>query len=149
MSSTSLRKENTPLDRLTLRVPCANKSNVARWSRTGGRDRRCRGNTSFISLRNNPAARKQATASRDVSHPVHDGLDSASRPEDRRQRLLDPFLGIGILRGCGETVLLDPHFIGFEIDEEYLRGAQRRLREGITANACLTPAILKKTSPAV
>ncbi len=36
------------LDRLALGVPYQDKSNIARWSHTGGRDRRCRGNTWFI-----------------------------------------------------------------------------------------------------
>ena len=36
------------IDRLALGVPYQDKSNIARWSHTSGRDRRCRGNTWFI-----------------------------------------------------------------------------------------------------
>src|SRR5207245_11585414 len=36
------------LDRLAVGVSYADKSNIARWGHTGGRDRRCRGNTWFI-----------------------------------------------------------------------------------------------------
>ena len=36
------------IDRLALGVPYQDKSNIARWSHTGGRDKRCRGNTWFI-----------------------------------------------------------------------------------------------------
>src|SRR5207248_11476733 len=38
----------TPLERLALGVPYQDKTNIARWSHTHGRDRRCRGNTWFI-----------------------------------------------------------------------------------------------------
>ncbi len=36
------------IDRLALGVPYQDKSNIARWSHTCGRDSRCRGNTWFI-----------------------------------------------------------------------------------------------------
>jgi hypothetical protein len=36
------------LDRLALGVPYQDKSNIARWSHTRGRDLRCRGNTWFV-----------------------------------------------------------------------------------------------------
>jgi site-specific DNA-methyltransferase (adenine-specific) len=39
---------NTPLDRLAVGVAYADKSNIARWGHTSGRDRRCRGNTWFV-----------------------------------------------------------------------------------------------------
>jgi site-specific DNA-methyltransferase (adenine-specific) len=38
----------TPIDRLAIGVPYADKSNIARWGHTAGRDKRCRGNTWFI-----------------------------------------------------------------------------------------------------
>src|SRR5438445_9585997 len=38
----------TPLDRLSLGVPYADKSNIRRWAHTKGRDLRCRGNNWFI-----------------------------------------------------------------------------------------------------
>jgi site-specific DNA-methyltransferase (adenine-specific) len=38
----------TPLDRLSLGVPYADKSNVRRWTHTKGNDVRCRGNVWFI-----------------------------------------------------------------------------------------------------
>ena len=36
------------LNRLALGVPYQDKSNIARWSHTGGKDLRCRGNTWFV-----------------------------------------------------------------------------------------------------
>jgi len=46
--SISRSREKRPLDRLALGVPYADKSNIARWRHTRGRDRRCRGNTWFV-----------------------------------------------------------------------------------------------------
>lgn len=39
---------NTELDRLAIGVPYSDKSNIARWAHTKGRDVRCRGNNWFI-----------------------------------------------------------------------------------------------------
>src|SRR5439155_8892861 len=39
---------SVPLDRIAIGVPYADKTNIARWSHTGGQDKRCRGNTWFI-----------------------------------------------------------------------------------------------------
>ena len=38
----------TPLDRLGIGVPYADKSNIARWAHTNGSDKRCRGNNWFV-----------------------------------------------------------------------------------------------------
>ena len=46
----------TPLDRLALGVPYADKSNIARWEHTGGGDLRCRGNTGLSRTRRSRAA---------------------------------------------------------------------------------------------
>jgi len=42
------RTGRAPLDRLGIGVPYSDKSNIARWRHTVGRDRRCRGNTWFV-----------------------------------------------------------------------------------------------------
>src|SRR5579883_2514632 len=42
---------STPIDRLAVGVPYTDKSNIKRWSHTGGQDKRCRGNTWFIPYR--------------------------------------------------------------------------------------------------
>ena len=115
----------TPIDRLALGVPYADKSNIARWGHTGGRDRRCRGNTWFIPYetiqrrakeRPHPATFPIALAENCIRlHGLHEGLV-----------MLDPFLGIGnsavAAKRCGVK-----NFVGFEIDEEYLAEARRRL----------------------
>ena len=120
-----LTKEGkTPIDRLAIGVPYADKSNIARWGHTEGRDRRCRGNTWFIpykTIRDRNAERP---------HP-------ASFPPELVENcillhgnaaevtLLDPFLGIG------NTVLAAQNLhvhrvIGFDIDEGYLKVAAER-----------------------
>ena len=115
----------TPIDRLALGVPYADKSNIARWSHTRGKDRRCRGNTWFVPYKTIQARAKERP------HPATFPVELAEnciRLHGLRDELvmLDPFLGIGnsavAAQRCGVK-----HFIGFEIDEEYLSEAKRRL----------------------
>jgi site-specific DNA-methyltransferase (adenine-specific) len=115
----------TPIDRLALGVPYADKSNIARWSHTKGKDRRCRGNTWFVPYE---------TIQRRVKERPHPATFPMQLAEwciklhgvSRVQAMLDPFLGIGnsaiAAKGCGLK-----NFIGFEIDEQYLAEARRRL----------------------
>jgi len=113
------------LDRLALGVPYQDKTNIARWSHTGGRDRRCRGNTWFISY--------ETIQSRDKErpHPATFPVELAGNcirlhGVEKVTTMLDPFLGIGnsaiAAQQCGV-----PRFIGFEIDDKYLAEARRRI----------------------
>jgi site-specific DNA-methyltransferase (adenine-specific) len=116
---------DTTLDRLALGVPYADKSNIARWGHTGGRDRRCRGNTWFIPYK---------TISRRDKHRPHPATFPVELAENcirlhgvrKNLAMLDPFLGIGnsaiAAQRCGVK-----RFIGFEIDEVYLAEAKRRI----------------------
>ncbi len=115
----------TPIDRLALGVPYQDKSNIARWQHTSGKDKRCRGNTWFVPY--------QTIKSRDQQrpHPATFPIELAVnciRLHGNAEALvmLDPFLGIGnsavAAQQCGV-----PKFIGFEIDEQYLAEAKRRL----------------------
>ncbi|HZE57470.1 MAG TPA: site-specific DNA-methyltransferase [Chthoniobacterales bacterium] len=115
----------TPIDRLALGVPYADKSNIARWSHTKGKDRRCRGNTWFV-----PYETIQHRA-KERPHPATFPVQLAEwciklHGISRVETMLDPFLGIGnsavAAKRCGVK-----NFIGFEIDEEYLAEARRRL----------------------
>jgi site-specific DNA-methyltransferase (adenine-specific) len=115
----------TPIDRLALGVAYADKSNIARWSHTKGKDRRCRGNTWFV-----PYETIQRRA-KERPHPATFPVQLAEwciklHGISRVETMLDPFLGIGnsavAAEGCGVK-----SFIGFEIDEEYLAEARRRL----------------------
>jgi site-specific DNA-methyltransferase (adenine-specific) len=116
------------IDRLALGVPYQDKSNISRWSHTGGADRRCRGNTWFVPYetiqrrekeRPHPATFPVALAENCIK--LH-GPAAAGRVTT----MLDPFLGIGnsaaAAKKCGVK-----QFIGFEIDEAYLAEAKRRL----------------------
>ncbi len=117
---------HTRLDRLAVGVPYADKSNIARWSHTNGRDKRCRGNTWFIPYDTiNSRAQQRphpATFPRELPrmciqlHGYH-----------HRLVMLDPFLGIGSSALAAlETGL--SRFIGFEIDPGYFNTARELAR---------------------
>jgi site-specific DNA-methyltransferase (adenine-specific) len=115
----------TLIDRLALGVPYADKSNIARWGHTRGRDRRCRGNTWFI-----PYETIQLRA-KERPHPATFPVQLAEwciklHGVARGQTMLDPFLGIGNSAVAAKRCDVK-NFIGFEIDEEYLAEARRRI----------------------
>ena len=116
------------IDRLAIGVPYQDKSNIARWSHTRGSDVRCRGNTWFI-----PYQTIQSRA-KERPHPATFPVQLAEwciklHGVTRVETMLDPFLGIGnsavAAQRCGVK-----NFIGFEIDEEYLAEAKRRVAGG-------------------
>lgn len=116
------------INRLALGVSYQDKSNIARWSHTRGSDLRCRGNTWFI-----PYETIQHRA-KDRPHPATFPVRLAEwclklHGITRVETMLDPFLGIGnsavAAKRCGVKA-----FIGFEIDEEYLGEAKRRVAGG-------------------
>jgi len=121
-----LTKNGTvPLERLALGVEYADKSNIARWGHTGGRDKRCRGNNWFVPY--------ETIRSRDSQrpHPATFPVQLAEwciRLHGRNAELtvLDPFLGIGnaamAAHQCGVN-----RFVGIEIDEDYLGVALNRV----------------------
>jgi len=117
------------IDRLALGVPYQDKSNISRWSHTGGSDRRCRGNTWFV-----PYETIQSRA-KERPHPATFPVQLAEwciklHGAAKIQTMLDPFLGIGnsaiAAQRCGVK-----EFIGFEIDETYLAEAKRRIAVAI------------------
>jgi len=114
------------IDRLALGVPYQDKSNIARWSHTQGSDLRCRGNTWFIPYETIQSRRKERP------HPATFPAQLAEwciklHGISRVRTMLDSFLGIGnsavAAQRCGVK-----EFIGFEIDEDYLAEAKRRLQ---------------------
>jgi len=118
----------TPIDRLALGVPYADKSNIARWGHTGGSDRRCRGNTWFIPYET--ISRREKDRPHPATFPVQLAewcikLHGVARVET----MLDPFLGIGNSAVAAQRCAVK-NFIGFEIDEEYLAEAKRRVAGG-------------------
>lgn len=121
------------LDRLAIGVQYQDKSNISRWSHTRGSDLRCRGNTWFIPYETIQSREKERP------HPATFPVQLAEwciklHGVSRVETMLDPFLGIGnsavAAQKCGVK-----KFIGFEIDENYLAEAKRRLGNtaGVTA----------------
>jgi len=121
------REGRTPIDRLAIGVPYADKSNIARWAHTraAARDRRCRGNTWFITYktirdrsaqRPHPATFPPALA----AHCIR--LHGAART----RTMLDPFLGIGNAALAARELGVR-RFIGFDVDAGYLRVAAEKL----------------------
>ena len=113
------------IDRLALGVPYQDKSNIARWSHTSGRDRRCRGNTWFIPYETIQSRQKERP------HPATFPVGLAEwciklHGVSRVQSMLDPFLGIGNSAVAARNYGVK-EFIGFEVDETYLAEAQRRI----------------------
>lgn len=112
----------TKLNRLAVGVPYQDKSNIARWSHTEGKDKRCRGNTWFIPYK---TIQQRAT---ERPHPATFPTELAAkciRLHGRKNAVvMDPFLGIGhtalAAKECGDVV---SKMIGFDIDEEYLKVA--------------------------
>ena len=113
---------NTPVDRLSIGVPYADKSNIKRWGHTNGHDKRCRGNNWFVPYKTIRSREEQRP------HPATFPVELAEQCLklhgcDAQSMVLDPFLGIGhsavAARNCGAG-----KFIGFEIDDQYLAAAR-------------------------
>ncbi len=82
------------LNRLALGVPYQDKSNIARWSHTRGKDLRCRGNTWFVPYETIQSREKERP------HPATFPVQLAEwciklHGASRVRTMLDPFLGIG------------------------------------------------------
>ena len=117
----------TSVNRLSLGAPYSDKSNIVRWSHTGGRDKRCRGNNWFISYK--------TIQSRDKDRP-HPATFPAKLAENCINLhgvnpdtvVLDPFVGIGHAAlgaiNCGVK-----KFIGFDINPDYLITAKEQINK--------------------
>ncbi len=121
----------TPLDRRAVGVRYQDESNVARW-RAAGSGVRCRGNTWFIPY--------DTIQSRDKDRP-HPATFPSKLPEmcvrlhgrERTRLVADPFLGLGSTAlAC---VDLGVNFVGFELDESYLREAVARTAAAIAGHS--------------
>jgi site-specific DNA-methyltransferase (adenine-specific) len=113
------------LNRLALGVPYQDKSNIARWSHSRGKDLRCRGNTWFVPYQTIQSREKERP------HPATFPVQLAEwciklHGVSRVETMLDPFLGIGNSAVAAQLYQVK-RFIGFEIDETYLAEAKRRV----------------------
>jgi site-specific DNA-methyltransferase (adenine-specific) len=116
------------LNRLALGVPYQDKSNIARWSHTRGKDLRCRGNTWFVPYETIQSREKERP------HPATFPVQLAEwcirlHGASRVLSMLDPFLGIGNSAVAAQQRGVEK-FIGFEIDKDYLAEAKRRIARG-------------------
>jgi len=116
----------TKLDRLAIGVPYADKTNIARWSHTKGKDKRCRGNTWFIPYKTIHQRAKQRP--HPATFPTELAVKCIRLHGKANCIVLDPFLGIGhsglAAKECADLV---SGFIGYDIDEEYMRVASEVL----------------------
>lgn len=116
------------LDRLAIGVPYQDKSNIGRW-KSAKQDLRCRGNTWFIPYK--------TIRSRERQRP-HPASFPPELPEmciklhglGRTKLVLDPFMGIGSTAIA--AIRLGVDYIGFEIDENYIRIAEKRIEEELS-----------------
>ena len=119
----------TPVDRPAVGVEYQDASNIARW-RSGGGNRRCRGNAWFIPY--------DTIKSRDKDRP-HPATfpprlaEYCLRLHDpaRIAVAMDPFLGLG--SSAVAAAQLGVNFIGVEIDEHYLKEAIERVKSSLNA----------------
>ena len=116
---------DVPIDRLAVGVEYSDKSNIARWSHTGGRDRRCRGNNWFIPYET--ITRRTVDRPHPATFPTQ-LAEQCIRLHGVREDLvvLDPFLGLGHAAAAARECAVGK-FIGFEIDPVYFAQAQERL----------------------
>ena len=123
----------TPLDRRGIGVEYQDASNIARW-RSGGVNRRCRGNAWFIPY--------DTIKSRDKDRP-HPATFPPRLAEycmrlhgrERIRVAMDPFLGLG--SAAVAAARLDVDFIGVELDEHYLQEGISRVKSELNARGLL------------
>ena len=118
---------NVKLDKLAIGVPYQDKSNIGRWKKAV-RDLRDRGDTWFIPYETIWSRKKQRP------HP------SAFPPKlpmmcielhglKKTKLVLDPFMGIG--NTAIACLRLGVDYIGFEIDELYVKTAEQQIKKDL------------------
>ena len=133
----------TPLDRRGIGVEYQDASNIARW-RSGGANRRCRGNAWFIPY--------DTIKSRDKDRP-HPATFPPRLAEycirlhgqERTRTAMDPFLGLG--SAAVAAARLDVDFIGVEIDGDYLAESIRRVNEELNERGLFEAAGRRRRRP--
>jgi site-specific DNA-methyltransferase (adenine-specific) len=137
---------DVPLKRRAIGVPYMDKSNIKRWSHTGGQDLRCRGNVWFIPYKTILSRDKERP------HPATFPIELAEnciKLHGCRSDLvvLDPFVGIGhaalAAKSCGVG-----RFIGMDIEESYIAETRRALaaKPAQASLDLVTPEPVKKPS---
>ncbi len=113
------------LDRLAVGVPYQDKTNIARWGHTEGKDLRCRGNNWFIPYKTIQSRDKERPHPATFPAMLAEWCVKLHGKAPESITMLDPFLGIGNAAVAGQNLGVQ-HFVGFEIDEGYLAEACER-----------------------
>jgi site-specific DNA-methyltransferase (adenine-specific) len=130
----------TPLDRRSIGVQYQDASNIGRW-RSGGVNRRCRGNAWFIPYDT------IKFRDRDRPHPATFPPRLAEycmrlHGVDRIKCAMDPFLGLG--SSAVAAARLDVDFVGVEIDEHYLATGVQRVNEELNQRGLFESATQRR-----
>lgn len=112
---------DTPLDRLAVGVEYKHKSNVTRWEKAEGMDKRCRGNTWFIPYKTIHNRSKQRP--HPATFPIELPEQCIRLHGNREAVVMDPFMGVGST-WIGSIRCNAARFIGFEIDPSYIELAK-------------------------
>ena len=118
---------HTPLQRLDIGIPYSDKSNIARWAHSDGKDLKCRGNNWFIPYKTITRRAK------DRPHPATFPTEVAVQciklhGKNGSSVVMDPFVGIGHTALAAVQCKV-AGFIGFDIDEAYIDVAQAEILE--------------------
>jgi site-specific DNA-methyltransferase (adenine-specific) len=114
---------NSPLDRLAIGVPYQHKSNLTRWKKSTGEDKRCGGNVWFLPYKTVTKGSKKTT------HPATFPIELAERCillAGKHQPIYDPFAGIGTTLVAARKHKLEA--FGTETDPVYFAEAEQNLQ---------------------
>jgi len=112
------------LNRLAIGVPYQDKSNIGRW-KSATKDLRCRGNTWFIPYETIKYKHKERPHP-STFPPKLPMMCIELHGLNKTDLVLDPFIGIG--NTAIACMKLGVNYIGFEIDEIYVKIAEQRIR---------------------
>jgi site-specific DNA-methyltransferase (adenine-specific) len=121
------KKGSVELDKLAVGVPYQDKSNIGRWKKAV-QDLRDRGDTWFIPYETIWSRKKQRP---------HPSTFPPKLPEmciklhglEKTKFVLDPFMGIGSTAIACQSLGID--YIGFEIDETYVKIAKQQIKKNL------------------
>lgn len=116
-----------PIDRLALGVPYADKTNVKRWAATGGKDKRCRGNTWHVpykTIKNRNAQRPHP-----ATFPTELVMNCLKLAKVGPESVVcDPFCGIGHSAEASQLMNVK-EYIGIDTEAYYLDEARKRVAD--------------------
>ena len=119
------KEGNVKLDRLSIGVPYADKSNVSRW-KGAKNDVRCRGNTWYIPYDTIRLKAQKGTHPAIFPEKIVEQCIKLHGFNDETF-ILDPFVGTGTTMVAAKKLGL--YGIGMDIDKDYLSFAKNRLSE--------------------